>query len=221
MTLTADYAREGGRVLAEAARDLYQRGWMEGTAGNLSLRVPDGGDHALITASGRSKGRLSPVDAVEVRLSDGQPVDPGGLRASAETPIHAALLRLFDDCGAVAHAHPPYSTVVASAAVRGKPPATYTLQFSDFEIIKGLGVADPTRITVPVFANWPDVPRIAQDIEDYFRCASPGFPEVLLIAHHGATAWGPTLEIARNRLECLEAACKLSHLSAYRNEGQP
>jgi methylthioribulose-1-phosphate dehydratase len=220
MTFTTDYAHEGGRVMAETARDLYQRGWMEGTAGNLSLRVPGCRDRALITASGRSKGQLRPADAVEVRLSDGQPVDPGGLLASAETPIHAALLRLFHDCNAVAHAHPPYSTVIASGAVRGKPPATYTVQFRDFEIIKGIGAADPTRITVPVFANWPDVPRIARDIEDYFLCAAPGSPEVLLIAHHGATAWGPTLEVARNRLECLEAACKLSHLGFYRNEGQ-
>ena len=54
------------------------------------------------------------------------------------------------------------------------------------------------------------MPRIAADIAEYYAVVGRGQPTVLLIAHHGATGWGPTLEIARNRLECLEALCRLS-----------
>lgn len=200
--------------LAATARELYQRGWMEGTAGNLSIRLPHAADQALITVSGCSKGKLTPADTVRVHIATGAPVKPHAPRPSAETAIHTALMRLFGDCGAVVHAHPPYSTVAAANASRTSTRAEVRLiGFRDFEIIKGFGVVDPAEVVVPVFRNWPQVAQIGIDIETYFTGLPSGFPPVLLIAHHGATAWGPTLEVARNRLECLEALCQLHILT--------
>jgi S-methyl-5-thioribose-1-phosphate isomerase/methylthioribulose-1-phosphate dehydratase len=193
-----------GSALAGLGRELYARGWMEGTAGNLSVRLD--GERALITASGRSKGSLGPADVVEVRVPDSAAVSPGSARPSAETAIHTALYRAFPECGAVVHAHPPYCTV-ASTVTDGAE-----LVFRDLELIKGLAVADPSEARIPVFANWPDVARIGAEVEEYFTGSAPGVPPVLLISGHGATAWGPTLEIARNRLECLEGLCRLRHL---------
>jgi len=40
-------------ALVEIARDFHARGWMAGTAGNLSAREDD--EHFWITASGRPK----------------------------------------------------------------------------------------------------------------------------------------------------------------------
>jgi methylthioribulose-1-phosphate dehydratase len=40
--------------LINTARNFYQQGWMVGTAGNLSVRLPD--DSFWITVSGRAKG---------------------------------------------------------------------------------------------------------------------------------------------------------------------
>ncbi|HEX4812771.1 MAG TPA: methylthioribulose 1-phosphate dehydratase, partial [Nonomuraea sp.] len=193
------------------------RGWMEGTAGNLSTRVD--GDRALITASGLSKGELTPDDVVLVDAATGRPVDPDGRRPSAETCIHAALYRVFPDCGAVVHAHCPYATAVSATAARA---GSWSVRFAGFEIIKGFGLADPGQVTVPVFRNWADVPRIADDVARHYARpgarpdARPGADPapVFLIEHHGATAWGPTLEIARNRLECLEALCRLHLLTS-------
>lgn len=201
------------RSLAEVARQLYLRGWMEGTAGNLSVRLPGSADRALITASGRSKGALTPSDVVAVDIASGAAVDPDAPRASAETAIHTALLGVFGDCGAVVHAHPPYATIVsATAAADGEQPGSVV--FHDFELIKGLGAPDPSAVAVPVFRNWADVTRIADDVRDHYSDQRRGGPSVLLIEHHGATAWGPTLERARNTLECLEALCHLRYLSA-------
>jgi methylthioribose-1-phosphate isomerase/methylthioribulose-1-phosphate dehydratase len=198
--------RELAAELAVVSRALYGRGWMDGTAGNLSVRLDD--DHALVTASGRSKGELAARDTVPVSIATGAPVATDALppnghpRSSAETSIHLALYRALPDCGAVVHAHPPYSTAVAArAAVDG------VVRFARFEIIKGFGLADPSEVHVPVFTNWPHVPDIADDIAK--RLADGADVPVLLIAHHGATAWGATLEQARNRLECLEALCRL------------
>lgn len=189
-------------ALAALAGRLYARGWMEGTAGNLSVRLPGTGT-ALITASGVSKGELTAADTVEVSIADSRPVPGAARRPSAETTIHTALYRVFDDCAAVVHAHPPHATAVAAiAAARGQD----AVRFTGLEIIKGLGTPDPFAVAVPVLANHPDVPRIADDAEALLGADSP---PVFLIGAHGATSWGPSLEVARNRMECLEALCEL------------
>lgn len=200
MTVIIDTS--AGLALASVAGGLYGRGWMEGTAGNISVRLPGGGS-ALITASGLCKGSLTEHDMVEVGIADSRPVYPDSPRPSAETTIHTALYRLSDDIGAVVHAHPPYATAVAAMAARTGAAA---VEFTELEIIKGLGAADPFAVTVPVFPNHPDVPRIAADVTARLHADSPA---VLLIGAHGATSWGPTLDVARNRMECLEALCQL------------
>lgn len=189
--------------LAAVARQLHTRGWMDGTAGNLSVRVPGG--QALITASGRSKGELTAADMVPMHAESGQPIRPSVTPPSAEAAIHAALYRAFPHCGAVVHAHPPHATAVSTLAAGAN-----TVTFTDFEIIKGLGAT--SVVQVPVFTNWAVVPRIAAEISQWLT-GPEDCPPVLLIAHHGATAWGSTLEEARNRLESLEALCQLRLLT--------
>jgi methylthioribose-1-phosphate isomerase/methylthioribulose-1-phosphate dehydratase len=200
MTISLELA-DAGLSLADMSAQLYAKGWMEGTAGNISVRLA-GRDTALITASGISKGSLTVRDVVEVRVTDAGPVWTDGPKPSAETSIHAALYRLFPDCGAVVHAHPPYATAIAATS-RG-----FT-RFAGLEIIKGLGVPDPSAVTIPVFANWPDVTHIAADVE---AALGPDSPPALLIHAHGATTWGSNVETARNRMECVEAMCRLRYL---------
>ncbi|RKS68226.1 methylthioribulose-1-phosphate dehydratase [Actinomadura pelletieri DSM 43383] len=200
-----------GAELAEMSARFYARGWMVGTAGNLSIRPP-GAAYLVITGSGLSKGELQAGDMAAVEVATGCAVLEGGARPSAETAIHAALYRLFADCGAVVHAHPPYATAVATLAADAA-----AVEFTDFEFIKGLGVADPTHVAVPVFPNWPQVARIAEDLVDRLASGSPmSVTPAFLIAHHGATTWGPDLATARNRMESLEALC---HLQLIASEG--
>ncbi|MFJ8621301.1 methylthioribulose 1-phosphate dehydratase [Kitasatospora sp. NPDC093550] len=192
-----------GSRLAELSRDLYRRGWMPGTAGNISALLP-GDRRALITASGRDKGELTADDMVLVHADSGRPLAPGALRPSAETSIHAAVYRTTG-AGAVIHVHAPYATATAS---RYRGDRVRPLRLEHFELLKGLGLADPAGTDLPVFPNWPDVGRIADDVADHLA-RTPQAPPGLLIAHHGITAWGRDLAEARNRLECLEAICQL------------
>jgi ribulose-5-phosphate 4-epimerase/fuculose-1-phosphate aldolase len=174
------------------------------------VRVADG--FAVITASGRGKGRLTCGDVVLVRVSDGAAAVPGGEVPSAETAIHAALYRGAPGCQAVVHAHAPYATAYASRAEQ--QPGIVLARFANYELIKGLGVAKPSVVDIPVFPNWADIDRIAADIDRHLRAAGPEIAPVLLIAHHGATAWGTSLDEASDRLECLEALCQLELLVA-------
>ncbi|MEV6359909.1 S-methyl-5-thioribose-1-phosphate isomerase [Nocardia asteroides] len=190
-------------AIAAIARQLYERGWMPGTAGNISVRVAD---DALITASGLSKGELGVRDTVLVAIADTTARPGQDRKPSAETSIHTAVYRTRP-AGAVVHVHSPFATALATTAAQ--PGATVTpLRISGYELLKGFGLADPATVEIPVFPNWPDVPRIGADIERYLR-ENPSAPPILFITGHGITTWGDTLAQARDRAECLEALCEL------------
>ncbi len=178
------------------ARRLYRRGWMEGTAGNLSLRL---GPDLLITASGCHKGVLTEEDILRIPL-DGElplPSPDAKRRPSAETSIHRTIYRLFPKTGAVLHVH----TIEASLASEC---GGSEILLPPLEVLKGLGVADPeTRPALPVFENDNRVPEIARAIGE--RLPDPRYPlPGLLIRHHGTTVWGETLDEALRHLELLE-----------------
>lgn len=198
-----DARAEQGRAIAAIARQLYERGWMPGTAGNISVRL---GDDALITASGLSKGELREVDTVLVTVADTTPLPGQDRKPSAETSIHTAVYRTRP-AGAVVHVHSPFATALATTAAEPGDAVT-PLRISGYELLKGFGLADPSSVAIPVFPNWPQVPRIGADIERYLR-ENPGAPPILFIAGHGITTWGDTLAQARDRAECLEALCEL------------
>ncbi|MFF7944222.1 S-methyl-5-thioribose-1-phosphate isomerase [Nocardia gamkensis] len=194
--------RSHGAAIADIARELYRRGWMPGTAGNISVRT---GATALVTGSGLSKGELTERDMVAVRVADSSPVADHGRKPSAETTIHTAVYRTRP-AQAVVHIHPPFATALATRSA--SPGTLATLRITDYELIKGLGGGDPAVAEIPVFPNWPEVPRIGADIERYLL-DHPGALPVLVIAGHGITAWGDDLAQARDRAECLEALCEL------------
>ncbi|WP_084495571.1 S-methyl-5-thioribose-1-phosphate isomerase [Nocardia shimofusensis] len=191
-----------GALIAATARELHARGWMPGTAGNLSVRT---GDTAVVTASGLAKGELTAQDMVTVRIADSVPL-PGRTRTpSAETTIHTAVYRATD-AAAVVHVHSPFATALATRAGATDTPGT--VRITGLELIKGLGGTDPEAVDLPVFPNWRTVPRIGEDIERWLT-EHPGAPPVLCISGHGITTWGQTLAQARDRAECLEALCEL------------
>lgn len=194
-----------GSEIAAIARQLYTRGWMPGTAGNISVSDTGARDTALITGSGLSKGELTAADMVGVRIADSERIS-GHRRPSAETAIHTAIYRATD-AGAVIHVHPPHATATSIDAAE-------SLRFAGFELIKGIGAADV--IDIPAFANHADVSRIGAEIERYLR-AHPDAPPVLFIAGHGITAWGADLRQARDRAECLESLCELASLTGRRD----
>lgn len=196
---------EGGHIAA-VCRDLYRRGWMPGTAGNVSVRLDA---QVLISASGRPKGAMSRRDTVAVDPADGHPLVGESERPSAETDIHLAVYRKVPEAHAVVHAHGPYATVAAARA--GAHETQRGLPVGEWELAKGLGVPDPGSAVIPVFPNWADVSRIGRDIERFLSNAATaaGAPPVLLISRHGATTWGRDLTEAINRLECVEMLCRL------------
>jgi len=184
-------------ILAADARSLYSRGWMHGTAGNLSLRLGDGS--FWITASGKAKGRLGAADFLRLApggevLERGRPAD----RPSAEASLHVEVYRLFPEARACYHVHTVAANVASCLAPGGDLP------LPPIEMLKGLGVCEERpEVALAVFANHAQVPAIAAEVAARFRDAPPRLPGFLVRAH-GLTVWGPEPQEAMNRLELFE-----------------
>lgn len=190
-------------TLIAAARQFYQMGWMVGTAGNLSSRMPDGS--FWITASGRPKGQLTNDDFVLMTLNTSNdevclaPTQPNShRRPSAETSIHAVIYRLFPDAQACYHVHSIEANLV-SRFVSGD-----AVPLPPLEMLKGLGVWEENpQVSMSVFDNHLEVPLIAREIGDRFKVKKPQVP-ALLIRNHGVTVWASSVEGASNYLEIVE-----------------
>lgn len=181
--------------LVELGARFYQRGWMWATAGNLSARAD--ADSFWITASGVSKGTLTPAQFVRVALADGATLEtPSGAQPSAESAIHRAIYQACPAAAGCLHVH-------SLAAILGCPVGD-DVALPAVEMVKALGVwqANP-QVTLPVFANHADVSQISAEVFRYLRARPLALP-ALIVRDHGSTAWGPTLSAAVRHLEAVE-----------------
>ncbi|PSB43178.1 methylthioribulose 1-phosphate dehydratase [filamentous cyanobacterium Phorm 6] len=183
--------------LIAAAKHFYDRGWMLGTAGNLSARLPDGS--FWITASGRAKGQLTASDFIRMNLDGGivEQQSPDS-RPSAETSIHVAIYNCFPDAKACYHVHSIEANLV-SRLVAGD-----VVPLPAIEMLKGLGVWEENpQVSIPLFPNYLEVPKIAKEICQFFTNSSPSVP-ALLIRDHGITVWADSPAAAYNYVEIVE-----------------
>ena len=185
-------------ALAEIGRDFHARGWMAGTAGNLSARADD--NSFWITASGMPKGQLDDKDFVRVAISTGDVMERlrEHNKPSAETTIHQAIYKLFPDANACLHVH-TVDAIVATELERSE-----NVLLPNIEMIKGFDIWEQNpKVGLPLFENILDVPKIAVEIETRFRNDPPRIT-ALMIRGHGITVWGKTLQEAYNRVEIAE-----------------
>jgi L-fuculose-phosphate aldolase len=95
-----------------AGQQMLQRGFTEGTSGNVSMRVADG---ALITPSSVPYMEIAPEDVVLMDLEGN--VLEGERVASVEHKVHLEAYKRRANVGAVVHSHPIVSSVFAAARV--------------------------------------------------------------------------------------------------------
>ncbi len=158
-------------AVLDAAKDMLRRGLVEGTAGNISARRPDG--NIVITPSS--------VDYRDMQIDDLVLVDPDGavLHAadgrspSSEMQLHLACYAAFDDIGSVIHSHPVWATMFAIA--HEPIPAC----IDEFAVYCGGDV----RCTEYAASGTPEVGTNAVEALEGRGAA--------LIANHGLVAVGP------------------------------
>jgi len=175
--------------ICRAGKLLYDRGYAVCNDGNISVWI--GEDKVLITPSGVSKGRMSP-DMLVVTDLEGR-VLSGDRYPSSESKMHYMVYKKRPDAGAVVHAHPPVSTAYA---VCRKPLREPYLA----EMIIGLGGEVP--VTEFAMLSTDEVPR---SIEPFLAERN-----AVLLANHGALAWGESLWPAFDLLEMVEHTAKIN-----------
>jgi methylthioribose-1-phosphate isomerase len=211
-------------TLVDCGRQFYERRWMWGTAGNLSIKLKHDPLEIAITPSGINKGHMSPKELMVLKGSGSgasvkspAPVKKGepARVPSAETIIHQTIHETLPGCGAVFHVHPVYSTIISS--IYGNPKQRQMLHVDWFEMMKGIGVGEEESGEIPIFPNWQDVSLIARDIRQYLLETPKALP-VVLIYNHGLTGWGRTPDQARNHLEIVEYVCEYIYLKKILNK---
>jgi methylthioribulose-1-phosphate dehydratase len=181
--------------LCDTAQYFHQKGWMMGTAGNLSAKISS--ESFWITASAQNKGALTPQQFLRLHTNGKILERPiSSLNPSAETSIHIAAYDLFPSIHACLHVH-----MLESNWVCDDQPKTDLITLPNLEMLKGLGWKQGSA-KILVTENHTDVPQIAQDMRSFYtqnhnQFIVPGF----LIRGHGITAWGNSITQARNRIE--------------------
>lgn len=177
--------------ICEIGRRLYDRGYISGAEGNISVRLADG--TFLCTPTSVSKGFLAPDQVA--RIDANAQLLEGPLQASSECRMHLAIYAAQSDAMAIVHAHPAYATALGVANI----PLPMNM------LAEGLGYIGQ----VPLLAF--EVPGTA-DLARQVAGAAEGH-RVIMMKNHGATAWGETLDQAWMLMEVLEACCKVTYLT--------
>ncbi|MGL5866978.1 MAG: class II aldolase/adducin family protein [Dermatophilaceae bacterium] len=185
MTMRTDLVAQ----LIDAGRHVVERGLVQASGGNLSARLP-GTDRFVVTATGTWLNRLTQDDLTEVAL-DGGRLD-GSLAPSAEWRLHARTYQERPDVGAVVHLHPQYVLLVD---LLGAP-----LRFTTLDHQYYLGRA----------ARVPFLPSGSTELADAAAEAARGHNAIIL-AHHGCSALGDTVEMALRRALNLEEAAAMTY----------
>ncbi len=177
--------------IIEIGRRCWLRGWVAANDGNISVRL--GENEILTTATGQSKGFLTPDMIVKVdrhgHLLEGE------RQPSSELQMHLLVYEQRPEVGAVFHAHPPYCT---AHAVAGLPLAECVLP----EIVVTLGSVPLARYGTPSTAEVPDSLRPYLEHHDAF-----------LLENHGALTLGGDLFQAYYRMESIEHFAHIMYLA--------
>jgi L-fuculose-phosphate aldolase len=180
------------KKLAKASRELYDRGLVRGTSGNISARIP-GTDTFLIKPSGVRMEILKSENLVLVDLQENK--IRGKLNVSMETPIHAAIYRARKDIQAVVHTHAPTATAFGIAKTEILP-----LQIEMFMLL-------PNGVPILPFEA-PGSKALAEAVQNKIANC-----DAVILENHGIVTVGSTIEAACSLNEMVEEGAKIQLLA--------
>ena len=186
---------EARALMCRVGRLMYEKGYVDGTAGNISVRLAE--DRVLVSPSGLATGFLTPEQLIVVNLS-GKRVDEATeanvtLRPTSESAMHLECYRQRSDIKAVVHAHPP--TAVALTLAR------YDFQQCVIpEMVVMLGLVPTAPYSTPASEENSEAVRAL--IREH---------DVIMLSNHGSLTAAKSLWDAYLMLESLEHNATILH----------
>jgi L-fuculose-phosphate aldolase len=178
------------REIVRVGKLLYERGYVVSSDGNVSVRLDDG--RIVATPTQINKGRMG-EDSLAVTDIEGKALNER--KASSELAMHLLIYRERADVKAVCHAHPPHGSAFAVAGLAIDQPILS-------EVILTLGCVPLAEYGTPSTDELTDamLPLVKHH-------------NALLMANHGAVAYGADVWQAFDRLETLEHTAKIAILA--------
>ena len=180
---------DAARELAAYCRELWERRLVSGTSGNLSVRLRNG--DLLVTPAGRS---LRDLRADELVRTDANGASrEAGLRPTSEVALHAATYAARPDARAVVHAHPTFCVVWSRYGI---PLPCDTVG---------------ARETLGAVAWTPYLPPGSLELANALAAQFATGIDAVLMASHGLSTIGPTLEHAFALADAAEEAARVAY----------
>lgn len=177
---------EARRDIVATAKQVYDKGIVAATDGNISYRVMS--DRIMITPSGTSFANLNTEDLAYVDMNGN--VLTFNQKPSSELPMHLEIYRQRPEVNAIIHAHPPFATALT---------------------LIGCTLADPILPeVVMMFGKIPTAPYATPSTRESAESIRHLIKDhdAVLLDHHGAVTYDRTLEEAFYKIEKLEHAAK-------------
>src|SRR5436189_5497816 len=178
------------RDLIRICQLMYERSYVVSSDGNVSVLLEDG--RMLATPTMTCKGRMT-EDLLAITDLEGRSLNRN--RASSELAMHVLIYRERPDVRAVCHAHPPHGTAFAVAGLAVDQPILS-------EVILTLCCVPLTDY------GTPSTNELTEAMRPYVV-----HHNALLMANHGAVAYGDDLWQAFDRLETLEHTARIAILA--------
>jgi L-fuculose-phosphate aldolase len=175
------------KEILAAGRKLWERGYVDGNGGNLSVRLGD--RYVLCTPTMMSKHDLVPADICLSDL-DGN-ILAGDRPRTSEFLLHLAIYKANAHARAVVHCHPPHAT--AFSITGSLPPVGYVPEYEVF-----IGPAAVARYETP------GTQAFAETVLPYVRDHNS-----ILLANHGIVCWADTVTHAEWLVEIFEHYCQM------------
>src|SRR5580698_10069755 len=174
--------------IVQVGRMMFDKGWIAANDGNVTIRLDE--DRILATPTGVCKGMMRPEDLLLCNLN-GEKIC-GERDCTTEMGMHLTIYNMRPDIRSVVHAHPPVATGFGAA---GRALDVALLP----EVVISLG-------SVPL-ADYglPGTPALTEGMLPYI----PKY-DALLMANHGAVAYGEDVFQAFSRMEIVEHFARIT-----------
>ncbi|MDQ3919047.1 MAG: class II aldolase/adducin family protein [Acidobacteriota bacterium] len=178
------------REIVRVGRLMYERSYVVSSDGNVSVRLDDG--RIVATPTQTCKGRMT-EEMLAVTDLEGRALDDR--RVSSELAMHLLIYREREDVRAVCHAHPPHGSAFAVAGLAIDQPILS-------EVILTLGCVPLAEY------GTPSTDELTAAMRPLVKNHN-----ALLMANHGAVAYGADVWQAFDRLETLEHTARIAILA--------